>query len=234
VLSEAGAVDQPLRFSGRIYDQDSQLTLHGLRWYDPAAGVFLTPDPLAYQLDGMLMVNHYRYVDGDPVNRVDTGGLLGIYSGELQGGARRPRDHAAEFRYTIAQERASRVRQAREFGAQIWGGSKLIPVVGIVPSAIDAAWYLGSGAMKYYKSRDTTELKKSASELAGIVAGILMPSCKAGSLAMKAVGEGLSVAAGYLTGKFTEAVLDDIGKPSTRAPAPSSGYHPRYGFGLKN
>ena len=229
VLSEAGAVDQPLRFSGRIYDQDNRLALHGLRWYDPAAGVFLTPDPLAYELDGILMVNHYRYVDGDPVNRVDITGLQGLISTWQMMTSKQPYHGALD---TSPQERALRVRQFQGYGKRIWDVSKLTPVVGSFTSAIDAAWYLGSGTVKYIRDGDTTELKKFGSELAGIGAGLAVPGCRAGaSLAKKALKEGLSIAAGYLTGKAAEGLLNAKWNPGTQAPAPFRGSPPLYGHG---
>jgi len=42
-----------------------------MRWYSPALGQFLTPDPLG-EVDGW---NLHAYVDGDPINRWDPWGL---------------------------------------------------------------------------------------------------------------------------------------------------------------
>ncbi|MEE8389348.1 MAG: hypothetical protein V3S14_00940, partial [Anaerolineae bacterium] len=89
----------------------------------------------------------------------------------------------------------------------------------------NAAWYLGSGTVKYILHGDTTELKKSATEIAGIGAG-LIPGCKAGaSFAMKVGKEVLSVAASYLAGKGTEMLLNSKWHPS-QPPTSSGGYSP--------
>jgi RHS repeat-associated protein len=49
------------------------LTLLTHRFYDPAAGRFLTRDPMGY--DGG--INLYAYTQNDPVNRNDPSGLMG-------------------------------------------------------------------------------------------------------------------------------------------------------------
>jgi len=226
ILSETGSVFQPLRYSGRIYDGDTQLAIHGLRWYDPAAGVFLTPDPLAYELDGIMMVNYYRYADGDPVNRVDIGGLRSFSVRELHGP--RPQNDGSEFSYKSAEELAFRKRQGQGFGKDVWAASKFIPVFSIIPSTIDAIFYGGRGIY----NGDTNDLKKSATEIAGIGAGFLIPGCKAGaSIALKVAKEILSIAVGYTAGKVTDTVLEDIGKSKVKGY--QGGIAIGYGLGMK-
>ncbi len=52
------------------YQSDSTgLQLLGHRYYDPAVGRFLTPDPIK---DGR---NWYAYCENNPLNRTDPGGL---------------------------------------------------------------------------------------------------------------------------------------------------------------
>lgn len=70
--------DTPFRYNGRQgYQSDAPvgLQLLGARYYDPAVGRFISPDPIGYA--GGL--NLYNYCQGDPVNCSDPSGLLGVY-----------------------------------------------------------------------------------------------------------------------------------------------------------
>jgi hypothetical protein len=49
----------------------------GARYYDPASGRFLTPDPMGHE--GSLSL--YDYAGGDPVNGIDPDGRLGTQFG---------------------------------------------------------------------------------------------------------------------------------------------------------
>ena len=46
---------------------------HGMRYYDPEIGRYLTRDPIGYG-DGM---NVYLYVHDNPINHIDPLGLAG-------------------------------------------------------------------------------------------------------------------------------------------------------------
>ena len=199
VLSETGSVDQPLRFTGRIYDGDAQLALHGLRWYDPETGTFLTPDPLAYELDGLLTVNHYWYADGDPVNGVDIEGL----------------QYAPNSLFYPRAYKKVTPNQARESGKKLWGVLKATPIVGTAPSVIDAVWYYGKGI---YKS-DPNSIKKAGREITGLVASQLVPSCKAGASlfkhALTLVVQSIASQAGYNTPEIIEEITKRRSGPVT-------------------
>ncbi|NLF19664.1 MAG: RHS repeat-associated core domain-containing protein [Lentisphaerae bacterium] len=67
----ASAVGNPFGFACKRYDPTTALCHFGARWYDPALGRFLSPDPLGF-VDGP---NRYAYCAGDPVNFVDPWGL---------------------------------------------------------------------------------------------------------------------------------------------------------------
>ena len=69
----ASAVGNPFGFACKRYDPTTALCHFGARWYDPALGRFLSPDPLGF-VDGP---NRYAYCAGDPVNFVDPWGLCG-------------------------------------------------------------------------------------------------------------------------------------------------------------
>ncbi len=67
--------------AGQYYDQETGLHYNYHRYYDPATGRYLTPDPIG--LAGG--INLYAYVENDPVNWVDPYGLFldstGAYTG---------------------------------------------------------------------------------------------------------------------------------------------------------
>ena len=74
---DAGKVDNPLRFQGQYFDQESGLHYNRHRYYNPDIGRYLTPDPV--KLAGG--INGYQYVPNptgwtDPLglNKCPTGG----------------------------------------------------------------------------------------------------------------------------------------------------------------
>jgi RHS repeat-associated protein len=66
-------VENPFRFPGQYYDQETGLYYNYHRYYDPMTGRYITPDPIG--LEGG--VNLFAYVQNNPVNKRDTFGLLG-------------------------------------------------------------------------------------------------------------------------------------------------------------
>ncbi len=60
-----------LLFSTKYYDHEIGLYYYGLRYYDPADGRWLSPDPLG-ELGGL---NLYAFANNDPLNAVDPIGL---------------------------------------------------------------------------------------------------------------------------------------------------------------
>jgi RHS repeat-associated protein len=66
-------VRQPLRHLGQYHDEETGLHYNVFRYYDPAVGRYLTPDPLRYRSGG---TQFYSYAGGDPVNRRDPDGHL--------------------------------------------------------------------------------------------------------------------------------------------------------------
>ncbi len=71
-LSQAKTSNENLspEFTGQKYFESSGLYYFNNRYYDPALGRFLTPDPLQQY------ASPYSYADGDPLGRVDPSGLI--------------------------------------------------------------------------------------------------------------------------------------------------------------
>jgi len=69
-LATEDYLNQPLRFQGQYFDEESGLHYNRHRYYDPDLGRYLTPDPV--KLAGGL--NQYRYVP-NPTGWVDPLGL---------------------------------------------------------------------------------------------------------------------------------------------------------------
>ena len=70
-------VENNLRFAGQYYDSETGLHYNYHRYYDPATGRYLNPDPIG--LAGG--INLFAYVQNNPVNFVDPYGLWSIWGG---------------------------------------------------------------------------------------------------------------------------------------------------------
>jgi RHS repeat-associated protein/uncharacterized repeat protein (TIGR01451 family) len=75
-IAESGANANPFRFTGRPWDQASGLYDVRQRVYDPAAGRFLTPDPVRVPMLPDMATHPYAYVGNNPVTRADNEGLF--------------------------------------------------------------------------------------------------------------------------------------------------------------
>jgi RHS repeat-associated protein len=63
-------VENPFRFPGQYYDQETGLHYNYFRYYDPTTGRYVTPDPIG--LEGG--INLFAYAASNPINAIDPGG----------------------------------------------------------------------------------------------------------------------------------------------------------------
>jgi len=66
------SVENPFRFPGQYYDQETGLHYNYFRYYNPQTGRYITPDPIG--LEGG--INLWPYTANNPVNWIDPSGLL--------------------------------------------------------------------------------------------------------------------------------------------------------------
>ncbi|MCX2795834.1 EndoU domain-containing protein, partial [Microbulbifer thermotolerans] len=69
-IKHCNRIEQPIRFQGQYYDEETGLHYNRFRYYDPEVGAFTQQDPIGL-LGG---INNYQYVP-NPVGWVDPYGL---------------------------------------------------------------------------------------------------------------------------------------------------------------
>jgi RHS repeat-associated protein len=84
--------DNPLRFQGQYYDEETGLHYNLNRYYDPFTGRYITQDPLGIQ--GGL--NSYQYSGSDPINWIDPLGLIKVENNGFEGVAGKGADSAPQ------------------------------------------------------------------------------------------------------------------------------------------
>jgi RHS repeat-associated protein len=71
-ISPQSNVKNNFRFAGQYFDEETGLHYNYFRYYDPATGRYLTPDPIGL-IGG---INLYTYTHNNPINAVDPRGLF--------------------------------------------------------------------------------------------------------------------------------------------------------------
>jgi RHS repeat-associated protein len=83
VLVEPEDDTNPYRWCGTwgyFWDVNAEMYLLGLRWYEPRAGRFITPDPIGFDAEDM---NLYRPMRNNPTSDIDIWGLDIKYKGTI-------------------------------------------------------------------------------------------------------------------------------------------------------
>lgn len=73
LTASSGSLTNPFQYTGREFDQETSLYFYRTRYYDPAAGRFISEDPIGFKGG----IDFYTYVTNRPVNLTDPTGLKG-------------------------------------------------------------------------------------------------------------------------------------------------------------
>jgi len=76
ITKEVGDIENPFRFTGREWDEESGLYYYRERYYDPSVGRFISRDPITDNPVNPQNLNRYVYVNNNPQTYVDPYGLL--------------------------------------------------------------------------------------------------------------------------------------------------------------
>ena len=75
VIQDTSPGFQPFGFAGGLYDRDTGLVRFGARDYDAEVGRWTAKDPIGFAGED---ANLYRYVAGDPINKLDPFGWTDV------------------------------------------------------------------------------------------------------------------------------------------------------------
>ncbi len=77
--SNQGSVDfHQRRYTGQEQDPETGLYFYNARYYNPALGRFISPDPIVPEPGNPQNLNRYSYVNNNPVNLVDPSGHFSL------------------------------------------------------------------------------------------------------------------------------------------------------------
>jgi RHS repeat-associated protein len=99
------SVENPFRFPGQYYDQETGLNYNYFRYYNPATGRYVTPDPIG--LTGG--INLWTYTRNNPVNFIDPLGLQDAAASVFYN-----RCYRMDFSGAAAWEQSKRSQQLQE------------------------------------------------------------------------------------------------------------------------
>ena len=78
----SNAIKQPYTFTGREFDQESELYYYRARYYDPQIGRFISRDAFGGFPDIPSTLHRYTYVRNNPINDIDPSGNIDISAAE--------------------------------------------------------------------------------------------------------------------------------------------------------
>ncbi|ELR64591.1 hypothetical protein C942_02404 [Photobacterium marinum] len=158
-------INNPLRFQGQYFDEETGLHYNRFRYYDPDSGRFIHQDPIGL-LGGL---NHYQYAP-NPVQWIDPLGLSCKEGGAALATAAR----AVPYRPTLNVLSNNVTKLATQAAANdalyITERSllaELAPALGRLTTALSALFYSSSvgGELEQYQAADGTVYSKYSSEL---------------------------------------------------------------------
>lgn len=74
VTKEVGTLNNEFRYTGQVYDENTDLYYYNSRYYDQTSGCFTTQDTERGEQGNPGTLNYYTYCNGNPVNNVDPTG----------------------------------------------------------------------------------------------------------------------------------------------------------------
>jgi RHS repeat-associated protein len=74
-FDSADVIRDEFEYTGRLWDNRTQLQFNRARWLNPATGQFMGKDSYGYRAGD---ANLYRYAGNDPVNVTDPSGHFGL------------------------------------------------------------------------------------------------------------------------------------------------------------
>ena len=78
-LAETFGAEQPFRYRGYVYDEETGFYYLQSRYYNPELGRFISADVYLSTGQGVLGHNAYAYCLNNPVNCLDSAGILKFY-----------------------------------------------------------------------------------------------------------------------------------------------------------
>ncbi len=214
---DLAATTEPYAFTGKERDPDTGLYHFGARAYDPALGLFLSPDPAILEspelaLEDPQLLNVYGYTRNNPTSHVDPDGrfphiLGGAFIGAVIGGGAYLVKAAITGQFS-----------GRSLGASVVGGA----VAGAAAAATAGASLLVQGAVSgayggaAYRAIETGSYSKTFSPIA--IAGDVV-----GGVVGDRVTAGVAKVAVKVASKVAPKVASAVKATFARGKAPSPG-----------
>lgn len=80
---EQETIDNPFKYSGEFYDEETGLYYLRARYYDPSMGRFINKDTYEGELTNPLSLNLYTYVENNPLIYIDPSGMAPVLIGYI-------------------------------------------------------------------------------------------------------------------------------------------------------